>query len=221
MFFDLRCHKTCLGMTNVNKNFDFPNRLGKRRQVTKNECLHDLKIVLPKLFLAFEKGVKKYNTVASMFKHESKVRFNATVLNTAIIESLQNEFSENWKWGKYKRFILKVGDYIFLVKKMNNNNKPMNIKTQHVNTISNQLSLSLFDNEIYHDDPILFFGYKVDRMGEICSPQIVYIDESNVKWIVSENEVLSIKEFTNSIVPIKTVKVSLKEELRSKKASSN
>lgn len=207
-------------MTKVNKKFEFPNRFGKRRQVTKDECLHDLKKELPKLFLAFNNAVKKYNMVASMFKHESKVRFNATVLNTAIIESLQNEFSENWKWGKYKRFILKVEDYIFLVKKMNSNNKPMNIKTQHVNTISNQLSLSLFDNEIYQDDPILFFGYKVDRMGEICSPQIVYIDESNVRWIVSENEVLSIERLTKSIVPNKSVNISLKEELRSKKASN-
>lgn len=207
-------------MTNINKKFEFPNRFGKRRQVTKDECLQDLKKELPKLFLAFNNGVKKYNTVASMFKHESKVRFNATVLNTAIIESLQNEFFENWKWGKYKRFILKVEDYIFLVKKMNSNNKPMNIKTQHVNTISNQLSLSLFDNEIYQDDPILFFGYKVDRMGEICSPQIVYIDESNVRWIVSENEVLSIERLTKSIVPNKSINISLKEELRSKKASN-
>lgn len=207
-------------MTNIVTKTDSTSRCGKRRQVSKGECLHDLKKDLPKFFLAFNKGVKKYNLVSSMFNPESKVRFDASVLNTSIVESLQAEFSDYWKWGKYKRFVLKLGDYIFLVKKLNNNNKPMNIKTKHVNTISNQLSLSLFDSEVYQDDPILFFGYKVDRMGEIISPQIVYIDESDVKWIVSENDVTTIDANSKSIIPKKVVNVSVKEELRRKKASN-
>ena len=70
----------------------------------------------------------------------------------------------------------------------------MNIKTKHVNSISNQLSLSLFDSDVYQDDPILFFGYKVDRMGEVISPQIVYIDEDSVKWIVSENDINVVRD---------------------------
>ncbi|WP_298782639.1 hypothetical protein [uncultured Polaribacter sp.] len=199
---------------------DSTSRRGKRRQVSKDECLHDLKKDLPKFFLAFNKGVKKYNLVSSMFNPESKVRFDASVLNTSIVESLQVEFSDYWKWGKYKRFVLKLGDYIFLVKKLNNKNKPMNVKTKHVNTISNQLNLSLFDSEVYQDDPILFFGYKVDRMGEIISPQIVYIDESEVRWIVSENDVTTIDTNSKSIISKKVVNVSVKEELRRKKASN-
>lgn len=208
-------------MANLEKKIETANRSGKRRQVSKEECLLDLKKELPKFFLAFNKGVKKYNTVTSMFNPQSKVRFDATVLNTALVESLQEEFSKKWKWGKYKRFVLKIGDYIFLVKKLTKNNLPMNIKTRHVNTISNQLSLSLFDNEIYQDDPILFFGYKTDRMGEIYSPQIVYIDENNVRWVVTENDVTITEELTKSIDrPIKTVQVKVKDELRSKKASN-
>lgn len=196
------------------------SRRGKRRQVSREECLLDLKKDLPKLFYAFNKAVKKYNKVASMFNPNSKVRFDASVLNTSIVESLQEVFSDNWKWGRYKRFILKLGDYIFLVKKFNTQNKPMNIKTRHVNTISNQLSLSLFNSEVYQDDPILFFGYKIDKMGEVFSPQIVYIDEDQVKWIVSENDVTMSENLFESKKTNNKVKVSVKEELVRRKASN-
>ncbi|MGO3181854.1 MAG: hypothetical protein ACTIJ9_03380 [Aequorivita sp.] len=207
-------------MTNIITKVDSTSRSGKRRQVSKDECLYDLKKDLPKVFKAFNKGVKKFNKVSSMFNPESKVRFDASVLNTSIVESIQNEFSNYWKWGKYKRFILRLNDYIFLVKKFNNNNMPMNIKTKHVNTISNQLSLPLFSSEVYQDDPILFFGYKVDRMGEIISPQIVYIDENQVKWIVSENDVTATETMFNPRTRNNEVKVSLKEQIVRKKASN-
>ncbi|PHN99390.1 hypothetical protein CSC82_34300 [Rhodobacteraceae bacterium 4F10] len=89
----------------------------------------------------------------------------------------------------------------------------MNIKTKHVNSISNQMSLSLFDSDIYQDDPILFFGYKVDRMGEVISPQIVYIDEDNVKWIVSENDVNVVRNEINTKVSTNEAKVYIKEDM--------
>jgi hypothetical protein len=207
-------------MTNIVTKMESTNRSGKRRQVSQRECLHDLKKDLPRIFKAFNRSVKKFNKVSSMFNPESKVRFDASVLNTSIVESLQEEFSNNWKWGKYKRFILRLNDYIFLVKKLNNNNMPMNIKTKHVNTISNQLSLPMFNSEVYQDDPILFFGYKTDRMGEIVSPQIVYIDENQVKWIISENEVTTTETLFKPITQNKSVKVSLKEKLVRRKASN-
>ena len=206
--------------TNIVTKMDSTRRSGKRRQVSKVECLLDLKNDLPKIFKAFNRGVKKFNKVSSMFSPESKVRFDASVLNTSIVESLQVEFSNHWKWGKYKRFILRLNDYIFLVKKLNNNNMPMNIKTKHVNTISNQLSLPMFNSEVYQDDPILFFGYKTDRMGEITSPQIVYIDENQVKWIISENEITTTETLFKPIPQNKSVKVSLKEKLVRRKASN-
>jgi hypothetical protein len=207
-------------MANIITKIDSTSRCGKRRQVSQDECLFDLKKDLPKIFKAFNKGVKKFNKVSTMFTPESKVRFDASVLNTSIVESLQNEFSNKWKWGKYKRFILRLNDYIFLVKKLNNNNMPMNIKTKHVNTISNQLSLPMFDNEVYQDEPILFFGYKTDRMGEIISPQIVYIDEDEVKWIISENDVTITETLFKPIRQNKSVKVSIKEQLVRRKASN-
>lgn len=207
-------------MTNIVTKMESTNRSGKRRQVSQGECLHDLEKDLPRIFKAFNRSVKKFNKVSSMFNPESKVRFDASVLNTSIVESLQEEFSNNWKWGKYKRFILRLNDYIFLVKKLNNNNMPMNIKTKHVNTISNQLSLPMFNSEVYQDDPILFFGYKTDRMGEITSPQIVYIDENQVKWIISENEITTTETLFKPIPQNKSVKVSLKEKLVRRKASN-
>jgi hypothetical protein len=207
-------------IANIVTKMDSTNRSGKRRQVSKDECLLDLKKDLPKVFKAFNRAVKKFNKVSSIFNPESKVRFDASVLNTSIVESLQVEFSNNWKWGKYKRFILRLNDYIFLVKKLNNNNMPMNIKTKHVNTISNQLSLPMFNSEVYQDDPILFFGYKVDRMGEIVSPQVVYIDENQVKWIVTENDVTSTETLFKPNTQNSTVKVSLKEQLVRRKASN-
>ena len=207
-------------MTNIVTKIDSTRRSGKRRQVSKDECLFDLKKELLRVFKAFNRGVKKFNKVSSMFNPESKVRFDASVLNTSIVESLQDEFSNNWKWGKYKRFILRLNDYIFLVKKLNQNNMPMNIKTKHVNTISNQLSLPMFNSDVYQDDPILFFGYKVDRMGEIISPQVVYIDENKVKWIVSENDVTVTQTLFKSVKKSETVKVSLKEHLVRRKASN-
>ena len=97
---------------------------------------------------------------------------------------------------------------------------PMNIKTKHVNTISNQLSLPMFDSEVYQDDPILFFGYKVDRMGEIVSPQVVYIDESQVKWIVTEDDVTTTETLFKPNTQNNVVKVSLKEQLVRRKASN-
>lgn len=207
-------------MTKIGIKMVSTTRSGKRRQVSKDECLLDLKKDLPKIFKAFNRGVKKFNKVSSMFNPDSKVRFDASVLNTSIVESLQSEFSDNWKWGKYKRFILRLNDYIFLVKKLNNNNMPMNIKTKHVNSISNQLSLPMFNSEVYQDDPILFFGYKVDRMGEIVSPQIVYIDENKVKWIVNESDVTSTETLFKPSTQNSSVKVSLKEQLVRRKASN-
>lgn len=206
--------------TNIETKIDSTSRSGKRRQVKQDEFLFDLKKDLPKIFKAFNRAVKKFNKVSSMFNPESKVRFNASVLNTSIVESLQNEFSNYWKWGKYKRFILRLNDYIFLVKKLTNNNMPMNIKTKHVNSISNQLSLPMFNSEVYQDDPILFFGYKIDRMGEIVSPQIVYIDENKVKWIVSENDIISTETLFKPVTKQKSVKVSIKEQLIRRKASN-
>lgn len=210
--------------TNLIKKNEPPNseRFNKRREVSKEECLHDLRGELPKIFTAYIKGVEKYNKVMEEFPLEARIRLDAPLLVSCIIQQIQKRFPDNWKFGRYKRFTLRISDYLILFKKLNNNNKPMNIKTKHVNSISNQLQLSLFNDDSFFTDPILFFGYKKDKSGEVISPQVVYIDEDSVKWIISENEIVTKLNKEASLIDNtgKDAQVSVKENLKRGKASN-
>lgn len=207
--------------TKLKKNSNFSNsRIGKRREVTKSECLKDLKKDLLKMFLAFNKAIKLFNKSMEDIPVHSRIRLDAPLLNTRIVQCIQEQFPDNWKFGKYKRFVLNVKDYLILFKKLNGKNKPMNIETRHVNSISNQLQLSLFNDDSFFTDPILFFGYKKDKFGEIISPQLVYIDEDKVKWIISENDVTTIKDGEIFIEKEKTIEMKLKDGVLGKKVSN-
>lgn len=208
-------------MTNIEIISDSTNnRIGKRRQVSRDECLQDIKKDLPKMFKAFNKAVKLFNKTMEDIPFSARVRLDAPLLNSRIVQCIQEEFSSNWKFGKYKRFVLRISDYLILFKKLDNKNKPMNIQTKHVNSISNQLQLTLFNDCSFFAEPILFFGYKKDKSGEIFSPQLVYIDEDMVKWIICEDDVLEIHDNIKSINNKKTIDLTVKKELRSKKASN-
>ncbi|WP_298536018.1 hypothetical protein [uncultured Algibacter sp.] len=198
-------------------------RTGKRREVSRSECLVDLKKDLPKIFKAFNKGVKLFNKTMEDIPFNSRIRLDAPLLNSRIVQCIQEEFPEHWKFGRYKRFVLRIEDYLVLFKKLDRKNKPMNIQTKHVNSISNQMQLSLFNDSSFFTEPILFFGYKKDKSGEIISPQLVYIDEDMVKWVISENdiEVINTGNSVSDISRKRTINLSIKEELRSKKASNN
>lgn len=209
-------------MTNIeNINNPAKNRQGKRREVNKEECLFDLKKDLPKMFLAFNRAVKLYNKTMIDIPLESRIRVEAPMLNTRIVQCIQEVFPSKWKFGKYKRFILSINGYLILFKKLNAKSKPMNIQTKHVNTISNQLALSLFEDDYSFLEPILFFGYKKDRQGEIISPQLVYIDEDMVKWVITENEVSVIEMKQKETKVAKEADVALKKGLGLKEASNN
>lgn len=61
----------------------------------------------------------------------------------------------------------------------------------------------------------------VDRMGGgIVSPQVVYIDDNQVKWIVSENDITTTETLFKLNTQHNSVKVSLKEQLVRRKASN-
>jgi hypothetical protein len=96
----------------------------------------------------------------------------------------------DWKYGKYKRFILNAKGYLVLFKKLNNKGMPMNVRTKIVETINYQMMGSLFEQTGYTEDPILYFGYKKDRLGNIYQPQLVYIDENQVRWAIEEKDVV-------------------------------
>lgn len=170
---------------------EFPKRKkNKRKLASLIGCKTDLKSELPLLFKAFEEALSSYEFILNQIKPESRARgFEASLLNTKMIESIQKYFPSFWRFAKYKRFTLNVKGYVILFKKLNNSDKPMNIKTKSVNAISDQLSLPLFDNDSNVIDPILFFGYRKNKDGIIFDPKLVYIDENQVQWTINENDI--------------------------------
>lgn len=196
----------------------------KRRLASEEGCKIDLNTELPILFDAFTSAFKKYELEIVQTPPNSRARgFEASLLNSKMIQSIQEKFPKYWRYGRYKRFTLTVNGYIILFKKLNNKDMPMNIQTKSVSDISNQLSMSLFDENIYVAEPILFFGYKKNKFGQIFEPKLVYIDESNLKWAITENE-LSAGTIIMSTPTDETIKVAmpkLKVAHNIKKASNN
>ena len=103
----------------------------KRRIITAKECKQDLKNHLEMIFRSVENGINGYNEVSSLFPVTARARaLEANVLNSKIIESIQNSFPEYWRFGKYRRFVLRINGYNILFKKLNNKDLPMNIRTK-------------------------------------------------------------------------------------------
>jgi hypothetical protein len=180
-------------------------KIKKRKIVSAKECKHDLELHLELLFYAVDQGIDNYNQILSLFPVESRARaLEANILNSKIIEAIQGNFSENWKFGKYRRFILRVNGYNILFKKLNNKDMPMNVRTKHVEAIENQYQLSLFEESSFSEviEPIVFFGYKKDKWGAIIDPKLVYIDEGQIKWTISQSDVT--EEKTIAINPLST-----------------
>jgi hypothetical protein len=144
---------------------------------------------------------------------EARARtFEAVLLNSKMIQCAQKNFPDNWKYGKYRRFILRVKGYNILFKKLDRNNRPMNIKTIFSEAINNQKQLELFDDSSGVTEPVIFFGYKKDRFGVINDPKIVYIDEDKLKWIVSsesisKNKITFIKDGHMQEIAVPKIKV--------------
>lgn len=162
----------------------------KRRIVSQKECETDLKLVLPLFFQAFYEAVELFKKEIGLTPPTARVRnYEATLLNSKILQCVQKYFPDNWCFGKYKRFILRLNGYRVLVKKLNKYNKPMNVKTKNTVAIGNQMQLSLFEDEDV-SDPVLFFGYRINSIGEIISPKLVFIDEDQVKWQITMDDIV-------------------------------
>lgn len=181
-------------ITNLQKKAPLPH---KRRIASEKECRIDLQLHLPRIFEAFTVAYQAFESEIRQTNPMARPRgFEAALLNAKIIQSIQEFFPDNWAFGKYKRFTLRVEGYTILFKKLNKKGEPMNIKTKAVTNISNQLSLSLFDNTSFVFEPILFFGYKKNKIGIISEPQLIYIDENQIKWKITDENIS-----TNSIIP--------------------
>ena len=175
-------------MTNVEQKVGKPKV--KRRLASEEGCLIDLQNELPLFFNAFEEACENYNNEVVQTPPESRCRgFEASLFNSKLIREIQKYFPVNWKYGKYKRFILYTKGYLVLFKKLNNKGMPMNIRTNIVESINSQMMYSLFDNFDFVEEPILYFGYKKDRIGNIYQPQLVYIDENQIRWTIEESDI--------------------------------
>lgn len=167
------------------------NSFRKRRVIDAKECKNDLKSYLHVLFNAFRQGIDKFNLINRQFSVDSNIRGSeASLLNRCVTESLQRNLPNNWIFGKYRRFIIRINNYIVLFKKLNKKNMPMNISTKLVNGIMCQQQASLFEEDKFSgfNEPIIFLGYQVDRFGVISDPKLVYIDENMSKWEINSKE---------------------------------
>ena len=195
----------------------------KRRLASEKECKIDLNKELPILFKSFSYALSLYEKEIIQTPPESRARaFEASLLNSKMIQSIQKHFPENWRFGKYKRFILSVEGYTVLFKKLNSKDKPMNIKTLHNSAISNQRQMSLFSNEEEVVNPILIFGYRKDRVGNIFDPKLVYIDEEKVRWTITADAVEKVKEVkVLATTTIEKATPTLKESKKDKRKTSS
>lgn len=174
------------------------NNFFKRKLISKKECLHDLESELQTMFLAFSEATQLYEQEIVSTPPVSRAKnFEASLLNSKMMQCIQKYFPVNWKFGKYKRFILRVNGYNVLFKKLNGKDMPMNVKTVLSDAIANQLQYSLFNDSPEVADPIVFFGYRKDKFGNITSPKLVYIDENHVKWVIDGADIEA-----QNIVPI-------------------
>ncbi|NDV47455.1 hypothetical protein D0T49_10395 [Paludibacter sp. 221] len=165
-------------------------RAKRKRIINAKECENDLKDYLEGLFESFWGAVCNYEKEVVQTPIEARCRgFEASLLNSKILQSVQSNFKEGWKFGKYKRFMLRINSYIVFFKKLNNKDMPMNIQTRFSSSLQNQEQGKLFDISDDGTEPILFFGYNKDRFGNICNPKLVYIDEGKVSWTITESDI--------------------------------
>jgi len=194
------------------------NRQNKRRLATKKGAKFDLHKELPLMFRAFKEAYELYEREIIKTPPEARARgFEASLLNSKMIQCIQKYFPDKWKFGKYKRFTLRTNGYIILFKKLDKNNKPMNIKTKSVEAITQQLLLPLFNEVNFVEEPILFFGYKKNEIGNLSEPKLIYLDEEHVQWVVTMDEVIIDKSIE---IPTRVQKVAtpiLKKEIGSDK----
>ncbi len=206
----------------MSANLRNQNVKSKRRIVSSEECKKDLQKELQLMFTAFGQAVVNYENEIILTPPESRARaFEASLLNSKMMQSIQQNFPHNWKFGKYRRFILNVGGYNVFFKKLNNKDMPMNIRTQYASAIENQQQMSLFDDSFGITEPIVFFGYKKNKLGEIIDSKLVYIDEGKVNWTITNDDVITTKEFVLQQNSNSSNLLSVRPEIQKRKKASS
>lgn len=204
-------------MTNLQQNLN----KNKRRLASFEVTQVDLKKELPLLFKAFHKAVIDFEREISLTPKEARATgLEASLLNSKVRYHIQQSFPENWKLCKYKRFVLRINGYNILIKKLNNQDLPMNIKTNNSEAINYQLSLPLFDM-LDVVEPIIYFGYRKDRFGGIINPKLVYVDEGNVRWTMTEDQLIQTTEPITVRIFSGNSEPKLRAEVKKKSVSDN
>lgn len=163
---------------------------GKRLLADYGNCKLELSKELGLLFKTFESALNSTNEDLLSYKVQFRSRtLEASIMQSYFAEYLQDNFANKAFYGKYKRLVLRTNGYLILFKKLNTKGYPMNIKTINVQSILNQNQvLDLFADSDYNDEPILYFGYQKNRFNEYVNPQLIYIDDNEIRFSISAED---------------------------------
>lgn len=200
------------------KNSDVSRRMqGKRSLAILDTVKVELKTELELLFKTFQSALDKTHRLMMEFPPLSRSRsLEASIMQTCFAEMLMLNFGDKAFYGKHKRLILRVKGYVILFKKLDKKGMPMNIATANVQGIMSQnMQLDLFAQSDFNDAPILYFGYQKNSIGQYVNPQIVYIDEGKINFVISEEIFGNIKSVDNNsterVAPKLKGKIGLKK----------
>ena len=195
---------------------------GKRVLPVNETCKVELKKDIQLLYKAYEEALIKTSKVLSIIPIHSRSRIlEASVIQSCFAESLMNNFPNKALYGRYRRLILRLKGYLILFKKLDKKGYPMNTKTKNVQSILNQnLTLDLFSESDYNDEPILYFGYQKNRIGEYVNPKLIYIDEEEIKFTIDEADIQMVLDMPSRNIENDAIEVKpkLKENFVLKEA---
>ena len=195
---------------------------GKRVLAVNETCKIELKNDIQLLYKAYEEALIKTSKVLSIIPIHSRSRIlEASVIQSCFAESLMNNFPNKALYGRYRRLILRLKGYLILFKKLDKKGYPMNTKTKNVQSILNQnLTLDLFSESDYNDEPILYFGYQKNRIGEYVNPKLIYIDEEEIKFTIDEADIQMVLDMPSRNIENDAIEVKpkLKENFVLKEA---
>ncbi len=195
---------------------------GKRVLAVNETCKVELKKDIQLLYKAYEEALIKTSKVLSIIPIHSRSRIlEASVIQSCFAESLMNNFPNKALYGRYRRLILRLKGYLILFKKLDKKGYPMNTKTKNVQSILNQnLTLDLFSESDYNDEPILYFGYQKNRIGEYVNPKLIYIDEEEIKFTIDEADIQMVLDMPSRNIENDAIEVKpkLKENFVLKEA---
>lgn len=195
---------------------------GKRVLAVNETCKVELKKDIQLLYKAYDEALIKTSKVLSIIPIHSRSRIlEASVIQSCFAESLMNNFPNKALYGRYRRLILRLKGYLILFKKLDKKGYPMNTKTKNVQSILNQnLTLDLFSESDYNDEPILYFGYQKNRIGEYINPKLIYIDEGEIKFTIDEADIQMVLDMPSRNIENDAIEVKpkLKENIVLKEA---